>query len=440
MEDFYSILLIFGLILLNGSFVAGEFAIARLRKTRIDHIASGDDETVSKSKVQTAKLLQKMVANMNDYISACQVGITIASLALGAVAEAKIEAMISPVIEQMDLPLDPHAVSILLALNIITFFHVILGEVVPKNLAIIDPEKIGFGLARYLRFLYMLFKVPVIILNFCSNQVLKVLGIEANFDDAHHSEAELKMILSSSQAQGVLEEEEAQLMQSIFDFNDRVAKDVMVPRSDMFCISGDLTIGEAGMAAARTGFSRFPVFQGRIDNVVGYFTLKDILDSYHKGSKEDNIKTVLSDVLKVSDAMYVIDLLKLMQENKKQIAILIDEFGGVTGLATAEDIVEEIFGEIEDEDVDQEIEYQKFERLANGDVVIDGLTKLDEVNDEIGTKLKSQHFDTIGGFVFGLIGTEPKVGDEVNFGKIKFKIESHMNNRVKKVRVLAGSK
>ncbi len=432
MEDLYSLLLIFTLILLNGSFVAAEFSIARVRKTHIDQIAESSEPEHSRAKIATAKLLQKILTNMNDYISACQVGITVASLALGAVAEARIEKWIRPMIEGAGLSLESHAISIVLAIALVTFFHVILGEVVPKNIAIIDPEKISFNLAYFLRFLYLLFKVPVYILNSCSNFILGLLGIELNFDDTVHSEAELKMILSSSQEQGVLEVEEEQLIQNVFEFNDTLARDVMVPRSDMICLNDKLTIAEATHEVNKTTHSRFPVYHEKIDNVIGYVTIKDILKTYEKGNTDNNIKSIANDALKVSDGMYIIDLIKLMQEKKKPLAMLIDEFGGVSGLATIEDIIEEVFGEIEDE---HENEAEDIQTLDNGDYLVNGLLNLADVNEALGTDFTSSRFDTIGGYVFGLIGTEPKQGSKVEVNGCTLRVEKHERNRVKLVRV-----
>lgn len=441
MEHLPSILLIFSLILLNATFVAGEFAIARLRRTQIDHIAESDlgenNQNYSKGKIKTAKLLQIITLKINDYISACQIGITIASLALGAVAEAEISGILQPIFRNANLPFDTHGISILLSIAIITFFHVILGEVIPKNLSIINPEGVAFALAHYLRFLYLLFKIPVKVLNWFSNLALKMMNIEANFEDSTHTEDELKLILSSSHAQGILEAEEEKMMQNVFEFNDTIAREVMVPRSDMFCLNTSMTIEQAGQAATSSTYSRFPVFEERMDNIVGYCTIKDILNCYQRNQIQNNIKTILSDVLKVSDGMYVLDLLKLMQEQKKQIAILIDEFGGTCGLVTVEDIVEEIFGEIEDEDDDNHQEKRPFIRLENGDVLIDGLLLIDDVNEELGTNFKSEHYDTIGGFIFGLIGTEPDVGDLVEHGDYKFKVEVHKDNRIRQIRLLA---
>ena len=438
MEHLPSLFIILFLILLNASFVAGEFAIARIRRTQIDHIADADPEddshNYSKGKINTAKLLRIITIKINDYISACQIGITIASLALGAVAEAEFAKILYPIFSNYDLPFDGHGISIVLAIAFITFFHVILGEVIPKNLAIINPEGVAFALAGYLRFLYIIFKFPVKILNWFSKLALKLLNIEANFEDSTHTEDELKLILRSSQAQGVLEEEEEQIMQNVFDFNDTVAKEVMVPRSDMFCLNTVMSIEEAGKEATASSFSRFPVFEEKMDNIVGYCTIKDILNSYQKNKTQDSIKTILNDVLKVSDGMYVLDLLKLMQEKKKQMAILIDEFGGTCGLVTVEDIVEEIFGEIEDED--DIIESKPFVTLDNGDILINGLLQLEDVNEELDTNFKSEHYDTIGGFVFGLIGTEPKVGDIVEFEGRRIRVEVHHDNRVRQIRLL----
>ncbi|MDD9899277.1 MAG: hemolysin family protein [Candidatus Melainabacteria bacterium] len=432
LETLYSILLILGLILLNGTFVAAEFAIARVRKTHIDQIVESEPGQYSDGKVKAAKVLQKMIVNINDYISACQVGITIASLALGAVAEARIEKWIEPWLAHIEFPFDSHIISITLAIALVTFFHVILGEVVPKNIAIINPDKTSLRLAYFLRSLHWFFKVPVHALNACANFVLGVMGIELNFDDTAHSEAEIKMILSSSQEQGVLEAEEEQLIQNVFDFNDTIARDVMVPRSDMICLNDKLSIAEASHETNKTSHTRFPVYHDKIDNIVGYISIKDILKTYETGNTDNNIKSIANDPLKVSDGMYIIDLLELMQEKKKPMAMLIDEFGGVSGLATVEDIVEELFGEIEDED---EEETQEIQELANGDYLIDGLVNLNEVNEVLSSNFNSSRFDTIGGFVFGSIGTEPKIGDEVVVDGYLLSVTKHSNNRVREVRI-----
>lgn len=433
MENLYSIITIFILILLNGSFVAAEFSIARVRKTLIDQIAENLDNEYSSSEVHIAKLLQRMLANMNDYISACQVGITIVSLALGTMVDATIEEWIRPLIDNLAFDINSHAISIVIAIALVTFFQVILGEVVPKNIAIISPDKVSFTLAYFLRFLYFIFKFPVMVLNSCSGLILKLCGIEMNFDDTVHSEAEIKMIINSSEAQGVLEKEETELVKNVFDFNDTIARDIMVPRSDMICINDKLSIAEAAHEINKTNFARFPVYHEKIDNIIGYISIKDILKTYEKGNTDNNIKSIANDVLKASDGIYIIDLMKVMQEKKKPLTILIDEFGGVAGLVTIEDIVEEVFGEIDDED---HVAKEAIKKLDNGDYLVDGRLNLEDVNDAIGCDFESSRFDTLGGFVFGLIGTEPKNGDIVEYKNYRLRVEKHANNRIKLVRFL----
>lgn len=432
METVFSILAIFALIFLNGTFVAAEFAVARVRKTRIDEIVESPDN-FTKQEVKAATILQKILLNINDYISACQVGITISSLTLGAVAEAKVEDLIAPIIEQMQWAIDSHSVAIVITIAIVTFFHVILGEVVPKNLAIINAEKVAFTLVYFIRFLHVLFKAPVHLLNSCSNLCLRILGVDMNFTDDAHSEDELKMILSASQAQGVLEAEEEKLIQNVFEFNDTIARDIMVPRSDIFFISAALNIEEAGVEASKSGYARFPIFEGRVDNIIGYVTIKDILRAHQDGTSKNNIKTLLTDILKVSDGIYIIDLIKLMQEKRRQMAVLIDEFGGVSGLATVEDIVEEIFGEIDDEG--DGVEQKPITKISEREYLVDGLVNLHDLNAEIGSDFKSQRFDTVGGFVFGHFGTEPKKGDSIEINGYKFRVEEHAKNRLRLVKI-----
>ena len=432
MEAFFSIFAIFALIFLNGTFVAAEFAVARIRKTRIDQIVESPDD-FSKSEVSAAKILKKVLLNINDYISACQVGITISSLTLGAVAEAELENLIAPLVQNLNLNVAPHSVSIVITIGIVTFFHVILGEVIPKNLAIINAEKVSFSLVYFLQFLHLVFKLPIQILNGCSRLCLRIIGVDMNFTDDAHSEDELKMILSASQAQGVLEEEEEQLIQNVFEFNDTIARDIMVPRSDIFFISSALSIEEAGVEACKTSYARFPIFEGRVDNIIGYVTIKDILRSHQNGASKNNIKTILTDILKVSDGIYIIDLIKLLQEKRRQMAVLIDEFGGVSGLVTVEDIVEEIFGEIVDEG-DKE-EQKPIEKISDREFLVDGLVNIQDLNDEIGTDFISQRFDTLGGYVFGHIGTEPHAGDFIEVNGYKLTVVEHFKNRVRLVKV-----
>jgi CBS domain containing-hemolysin-like protein len=432
MEDIASIFIILGVIFLNGTFVAAEFSIARLRKSQIDFLAKSPN--TDKATKRTAKLLKRMLENINDYISACQVGITIASLMLGALAEAKLEEMLSPFITSLHLPFGSHTLAIVLAIGIVTFFHVILGELIPKNLAILNPEKTGLRLAWFLQATYTFFKLPVLLLNMSSNAILKLIGIDINVAHSSiHSEDELKMILSTSQEEGVIEEEEEKLMQNIFDFNDTVARDIMRPRTEMICIEAGVNIEEAAKFTNNYSYAKFPIFENRLDNIVGYVHIKEILKCFEAGCTHEPIENICKEVLKVPDGMYVIDLMELMQQKKKQIAILIDEYGGTSGLVTAEDIVEEIFGEITDETEDAP--NAPIVSLGNGDYLVEGTVGLKEINSEVGSNFNSDHYDTVGGYVYGLLGSEPSEGDQVEEDGFILKIESFSENRVRMVRI-----
>lgn len=446
MEELPSILLIFALIFLNGTFVAAEFSIARLRKTQVDHLAELEPNNENKHKIKVAKVLQKILANINDYISACQVGITIASLALGALAEAELEKIITPFVEtlihsldflpaniqNMTANLSGHGISIVLAITIITFFHVILGEIVPKNIALINPDTVAMSLAYFLKFLYGIFKAPVALLNACSDACLRIIGIDSSAAGPMHTEAELKMILSTSQEEGILEEEEEQLMQNVFEFNDTIAKDIMTPRTDMVCLKEQLVIRDAIAEINRSPHSRFPVYEGKLDNITGYVSVKDILVAVEENRVDERLEDIKAEVLKVTDGIYVIDLMKIMQTRKKQIAILIDEFGGTCGLVTIEDIVEEIFGEIEDE---REVSRTPILKLANGSYIVDGLVSLKDVNEELATNFISDHYDTIGGFTYGLIGQEPREGDSVEEQGFRITVKKHGNHRIRQIKL-----
>lgn len=434
MEEIGSLLFIFALILLNGAFVAGEFSIARVRKTQVARIAEGKDPTARKNEVKAAKLLLKILDDLNNYISACQVGITIASLVIGVIAEAQIEEMITPLVKMLPLPIEPHMISIVLAILIITFFHVILGEVVPKTIALVDPENTGLKLTYFLVGLYAIFKFPVHLLNKCAEICLRVMGIEPIFGEVVHSEDELKMIVSTSQEEGIIEEEEEEMIHNVFAFNDTVAKDIMTPRTDMFCLKEDLSIAEATSEILKAGYSRFPIFKERLDNITGYVTVKDVLLAHQEKQEKKLLKSIVNKAIKVSDGIFVIDLMHEMQNKKKQLAILIDEYGGTSGLVTSEDIVEEIFGEIHDE---KEPAKEPIQQIKDREYLIDGLVNLKEINEELGTEFESEHYDTIGGLVYGLIGSDPKPGDMVEYQDFKLIVEKHENQRVREVRLIA---
>jgi CBS domain containing-hemolysin-like protein len=332
-----------------------------------------------------------------------------------------------------DFGIDPHAISLACAIALVTFIHVIIGELIPKNLALINPEKTGLRLAFFLEFIYTIFKLPVMLLNFCSNSILKLMGIDMDSTDAIHSEDELKLILSTSQEEGIIEEEEEKLIQNVFQFNDTIARDVMRPRTDMICIEAGISIEEAMKITNNYPFSKFPVFQKRLDNIIGYVSIKEMLRAYERGGVHDPIESIVKEVLKVPDGMYIIDLMSMMQQKKKQIAILIDEYGGTSGLVTIEDIVEEVFGEISNEFEDHS--QVPLLELTKGVYKVDGKLTLREINEELGSEFESEHYDTIGGLIYGLLGTDPVIGAQLEAKGFILEVLECRDNRVLKVKI-----
>lgn len=429
--DIYTLLAFFLLIAFNATFVAAEFSLARVRKTRIDHIADSFDE-YSKAKIKKAKLIKLMLRNMNDYISVCQIGITVASLALGVVAESSLVKLIEPMIHQLNLNINPHSIAIVIAITVVTIIHVILGEVVPKNIAIINPEMVIFKLASFLNLLHILLKYPVKALNFCSTICLQILGIKINFEDDIHTEDELKMIINSSLDKGVLKEQEEKLMQNIFNFSDTIARNIMVPRSEIIYLNASMTVTTAIDLIENDTHSRYPVYESDHDNIIGFVNIKALLIALKNNQGTQEIKAHVLRVLKVTDGIYIMDLIQLMQKDKLSIAILIDEFGGISGMLTIEDIVEEVFGEIEDEGEVSKVSYKK---ISDNTYLVNGLMTIKEVNELLDSNIASKQYETIGGYIFGLFGSEPKLNDNINKSNLSFSIEKIGHNRIKQLKI-----
>ncbi len=422
------ILVGFIFVLINGLFVAIEFALARVNKTRI--------EQRTKEGNQTAALILKALEKIDSYISASQVGITISSLTLGAIGELTIAKMLVPYLEILTSPgikeLTAHSVALPLALLIVTYFHVVIGEIIPKTVAFVDPEKTAFILIWPLEVFKFITSPLVSFLNFSASGILRVFGITDLRTTFVYTEDELKMLLNISQEEGVLEETEKEMISNIFDFPDTVAREIMTPRTDMICIEANKKIKDAIKTIIDSKHSRIPIYEESIDNIIGAVTTRDVLEEVHLGNNEKLVKEIAKPVIKVPESKPIDDLLTELKRKSLQLAIVIGEFGGTSGIVTVEDIVEEIVGEIPDE-FDKETD--PIQILPNNDFLIDGKLNLDEINEKLGTNFSNEHYDTIGGLAFGLIGEEPKVGDEVECNGYILKVEIKDKQRIKLVRL-----
>lgn len=417
------------LIVLNALFVAIEFALARVNRTRIE-------QKVKEGK-GTSKLILKALDKIDSYISASQVGITICSLALGAIAELTIAKLLSPLIETF-VPseisqLTEHSIALPLALLIVTYFHVVIGEIIPKSVAFLNPEKTAQIFIWPLEIFKILTSPLVWLLNFSASSVLRLFGITDLRTTFVYTEDELKMLLNVSQEEGVLEPTEKEMITNIFDFPDTVAREIMTPRTDMICAEENELIGDVTKIIVESKHSRIPIYAESIDNIIGVVTTRDLLEQIDKGNNKEAVKSISKPVVKVPESKPIDDLLTELKRKSLQLAIVIGEFGETSGLVTIEDIIEEIVGEIHDEFDTTEIE--SLQVLPNSEILVDGGLTIDEVNEKLGTNFSKEHYDTIGGFTFGLLGKEPNIGDEVQSDNYILKVESKDKQRVKRVRL-----
>ncbi|MFK2826089.1 hemolysin family protein [Bacillus sp. B190/17] len=380
------------LIALTAFFVSSEFAIVKVRMSRINQlIAEGNKK---------AAVAKKVVANMDEYLSACQLGITITSLGLGWLGEPTVERMLHPLFEKMNVaPSLTGVLSFIIAFSIITFLHVVVGELAPKTLAIQKAESITLAFAPVLQLFYRVMYPFIWALNSSSRFFTGLFGLEpVSEHEVAHSEEELRIILSESYKSGEINQSEYKYVDNIFEFDERLAKEIMVPRTDMITLRKDATWAEITEILKSEKYTRYPVDDGDKDNIVGMVNMKEIFsyfltkDNYNERPLEWFIKPTIS----VIETIPIHDLLLKMQKERIHMAILLDEYGGTSGLVTVEDILEEIVGEIRDEfDADEKPEVQK---VGEGHYMLSARVLITEVNDLLGIHLAEDDVDTLGGW------------------------------------------
>jgi len=381
------------LIAFTAFFVASEFAIVKVRTTRIDQlIAEGNTRAINAKKV---------VSNLDEYLSACQLGITITALGLGWLGEPTIEAILHPVFEYFALPESVTSVlSFIIAFSLVTFIHVVVGELTPKTMAIQKSEAITLAVAKPL-IIFDRLMYPVIHGMNGSARFLatRVFGLKAvSESEVAHSEEELRMILSDSFKGGEINQAEYKYVNKIFEFDDRIAKEIMVPRTEIISIEKDLTLNEVFELIGVEQYTRYPVTDGDKDHIIGLVNMKNLLTAYIKDPANASTPVIdyMQPIIRVIENMPIADLLLKIQRERIHMAILMDEYGGTSGLVTIEDIIEEIVGDIRDEfDTDELPEVQK---LAENHYIIDAKMLIENVNDLLGINIDEEDIDTIGGW------------------------------------------
>ncbi|NRD78328.1 HlyC/CorC family transporter [Bacillus sp. BRMEA1] len=411
-----NILIIALLITFTAFFVASEFAIVRVRTTRIDQLLAEGN-----SKAESAK---KVLSNMDGYLSATQVGITITSLILGWLGEPTVRMLLNPFFKWVPMPVSlKQILSFILAFAIITFFNVVIGELSPKTFAIQKSEKIILLFAPPMILFYKLMYPFIWILNRSARFVTGLFGIKpASELDLALSEEELRLILSQSYENGEINQSEYSYMNNIFEFDDRIAKEIMVPRTEVICLSKDAILDEIIETVKEEKYTRYPVIDGDKDNILGVVNIKEVLTDciQQKCQGEGLLQNYTKPVIHVIETIPIQELLVKLQKNRSHMAVLSDEYGGTAGIVTVEDILEEIVGEIRDEfDLD---ELPLVQKMGEQHYILDGKVLITEVNDLLGTTMEEDDVDTIGGW-FLTQKFDVKKGDFLNQEGFAFEIK-----------------
>ena len=406
------------LILLNAFFVAGEYALVTVRRTRMKELADEGS--------RTARSVVKITSDPPHFIAAMQLGVTLTSLAIGALGER----VLSEFFDQWLATV----LAVLLAFLIITFLHVVVGELVPKGIALSYSERVALAVSAPVRLFFFVFKPLIWVLQRSSELAQRAIGIDPSFSEGvAHSEAELKMLLEVSTEHGEIEKDEREMLYKVFDFAEKEVADVMVPRPDVAGLAIDLAPEEAMAAMLEAPYTRYPVYRETLDDIVGILHVRDLVASFHNGGGG---AVALADLLR---APYVVPetkdlgaLLADFRRTSQHIAVVVDEYGATAGIVTLEDLLEEIVGDIEDEfDLPNEL----VERLSETTVRIDGSFTIDDFNEEFGTGLETEDFHTVAGFVFGHLGRAAEVGDEVAEDQVRFRVLETSGSRIQRLEV-----
>ncbi|MBT3188805.1 MAG: HlyC/CorC family transporter [Anaerolineae bacterium] len=412
------------LVLMNGFFVAAEFALVSVRGTRIKELVARGNSA--------AKWAAKALEHPDQVIAATQLGITLASLGLGWIGEPALSHLLQPLIERLPGNLQSgasHSIAVGLSFSIITFLHVVVGELAPKSIALQNPEATSLWVARPTLWTEWFFKPFIWALNGTGNALLKMVGV--NPADAHelaHSVEELKMIVTASAEEGVMAAEEQEMLHAIFDFGELLVRQVMIPRTEISAFEADIYLKEAIEIAIHSAFTKFPIYDDDLDNIIGIVHIKDLLRAEHDPKRRNcKIRELAREAYFVPEPVPVRSVLQHFRVQRKHIGIVVDEFGGTAGLVTLEDLMEEIVGEVSDPFDNTQPEIQK---RSDGSVVIDGLALIEEVNKELNLSLQDRNYDTIAGFVMGELNRIPEEGDTVKKDGICLQVEEMDGMRI----------
>jgi CBS domain containing-hemolysin-like protein len=420
------------LVLANGFFVAAEFALVTVRHQRL--------LTLAESGRRAAQAALRLSEMPTIFISVTQFGVTISSLAIGYLGEETFANIFEKLLQPLHLSslaasISAHAVAIPLAFITITFLHIVIGEITPKTIALEKSESAALIVAIPIEITYKLFRPFIWLLNNSGQLLIRALGMKSSLaHGAVYTEEELRQLISVSHKQGHIIDEEQEMIHNVFDFTDTVVREIMTPRPKIAALEASANIEELTSTLKTTGYSRLPVYKDNMDNIIGIIHAKDIIP-YLMRKEKIELARLLRKPLFVPDSAQLREVLQQMRRAQNQLAIVVDEHGGVEGIVTMEDLLEEIVGEIRDEyDLDEEKHYHK---ESDGSVILDGSLSIREVNRELDLNLpESDDYTTIAGFLMAKAGKLLSQGEKIEYQDITFTVEKVERRRVSRVRVL----
>ncbi|HEY7692343.1 MAG TPA: hemolysin family protein [Gaiellaceae bacterium] len=418
MTLFLELVAVAALVLLNGFFVAAEYALVTVRRTRLQEMVGEGN--------RRAKHVLGLTAVPPRFIAAMQLGVTVTSLAIGALGEQALTELFDPIMAT--------ALAVVLALLVLTFFHVVVGELVPKGISLGHSEGTALLVAPPVRLFFVVFKPLIWFLQKSSEVTLRLLGLEPpGAEGAVYSEAELKLLLERSTVEGELEEEEQEMLYKVFDFADKEAADVMVPRPEVAVVAADMPPEECLRKVLDSPYTRFPVYRETPEHIVGVLHLRDLLNAMNeRGIAQVQIEEILRPPYIVPETKDIAALLTEFRKTNQHMAVVVDEYGDMEGIVTLEDVIEEIVGEIEDE---FDLPDESIERIDDRRIRIDGTFPIDDFNEQFDTELPIEDYHTMGGYVFGLLGRAPERGDQLDDDALRFTVCDLEGTRIERLEV-----
>jgi len=407
-----------GLIVANAFFVAAEYGLVTSRRTRILELQHEGN--------RRARQVMQITGDPPRFIAAMQLGVTMTSLGIGALGEQVLSQKFDAVMASV--------LAVIVALLIVTYLHVVIGELVPKGIALGHPERTALAVSAPVRAFFTIFGPLVWLLQASSSFILRALGLQPpGAEHEAHSEAELRMLLSSSAEQGEIEHEEQEMLYKVFDFADKEVSDVMVPRPEVVAISIALPPEEALKAVLESPFTRYPIYRESLDDIAGVLHIRDLIEAMHdRGIVSVDMEALVRPAYMVPETKDLGALLTEFRRTNQHMAIVIDEYGSMEGIVTLEDLLEEIVGEIEDE---FDLPDETIERIDEDTIRIDGTFPIDDFNEQFDCDLPDEDYHTVAGFVFGELGRTAEPGDEVRHNGLLFNVDAVEGQRIDRLRV-----